>query len=867
VSSQGRAPHPHFEIVRLCGQGGMGEVYEGIDKRLKRRVALKFLSPELLLNEPAIKRFHREAAAIAALQHPHIAVLYEFGDWDGQPFLAMEYLPGGSLHLRIRHGSQLPSDTVLRFALQIGRGLAYAHRKGIVHRDIKPGNVMLTEEGDLKIVDFGLAKLAGSEGLTRTGAQLGTITYLAPELLRGAEASAQSDQFSYGVSLYEIATNVLPFAGDNPAAVMRQILDDDAASLTIARPDLPERFAAIVAQATSKKPENRFDSMDRLVQELEQLLPGSGLTPTHTLGPRTDTLNHSAPPRSKRRFLRPLIASGVLAAGLACAALIPSIREPIRNRFFGPALPSERSVMVLPLENIGADAANAAFCDGLTETLSSLLSQLEAVQENLMVIPANEARRGHIQTVREAARAFKVTLAITGSVERQPGSLRVILNLIDAKSLKQIGSRSRVADLGQAATLPDGLAVDLASLLRVSHPGATPSGTRASAAYDLYTQGKGLLEARKLDAALATLKKAVAADPHFADARAALAECYFRIYDSRHDAASLALADAEADRAMAANPGRAAHMVTGLIRQATGRYDDAIEEFGKLIALDPRDVEGYRLRAIALEQAGRVSEAENEYLTAVRFKPGYWRTYSNLGAFYKARGNYPKAAESLTMVTQLAPENAFGFRNLGGLYHLMGRADDAVRALQRSIELQPNAEGYSNLGTVLFFQKRYAEANTYYQKAVELSPRNPRLYGNMGDALWQIPGRRDQAREAFVKAAALAVENLNINPNNPGLRASYSVYLAKLGRTADAIKELSSAFKGAPDNVDILLTSARVHELAGDRSRALDALREALRRGYAPSEVNNEPDLTGLRSDPRFLKLVSGAGKGGRQQP
>ena len=840
----------------------MGEVYEAIDKQLGRRVALKFLASGLLTREGAIKRFQREATAIAALQHPHIAVLYEFGDWDGKPFLAMEYLAGGSLVERIARGP-LPFNVVLRYALQFGRGLAYAHRKSIVHRDIKPANALFTEEGDLKIVDFGLAKWTGSEDITRPGTQVGTIAYLAPELIRGEAGTPGSDQFSYGVSLYEIAAGVPPFSGDNHAAVMRQILEAAPAPLETLRPDLPERFGEIVAQATSKNPADRFGSMDLLVRELEKLQPSSGTTPAQT--PETiavtTAMNTVMAARRRRKWIA---ASAILAAGLAAAALIPDIRNPVRNRIFGRTAAAQRSVMVLPLANIGADPSNAAFCEGLTETVGSLLSQIEASRQDLLVIPAGEARRGHIATVGAAAKAFNLTLAITGSVERQNGTLRIILNLIDARSLKQIDSRIRVAELPRAASLPDLLTADLASLLQVNQPAARfASGAKASAAYDLYTQGKGLVEARKLDEALVTLKKAVAADPGFSEAHAALAECYFRLYDARHEAANLALADAEADRALAANPGRTAHMVAGLVRQATGRYDDAVEEFGKMIALDPRDVEGYRLRAIALEQSGRVAQAEQEYLTAVRFKPGYWRTYSNLGAFYKTRGQYEKAAESLTMVTQLAPENAFGFRNLGGIYHLMGRNSEAVEALQRSIQLEPNAEGYSNLGTILFFEKHYPEAVDYYQKAVDLSPKDPRLYGNLGDALWQLPDRREQAKQALSRAVELAYASLNINPNNPRLRSSLGVYLAKLGRTAEAKKEISAAIAADPDNVDFRFSSARVHELTGDRTGALAALREALRRGYALGEVDNEPDLTGLRTDPRFHELVT-PGKGGR---
>lgn len=826
--------HPHYEVLERCGQGGMGVVYRARDKRLNREVALKFLSaPD---SPDALARFRQEAEAVAALNHPNIATLFEPGDWDGAPFLAMELLTGGTLRDRRRAGG-LPLSEILSYAKQLGEALAFAHSEGIIHRDVKPGNAMFNARGTLKLLDFGLAKSSGFEDLTQAGAVVGTPSYMAPELLGGAEASVRSDLFSFAALVYEMASG-------------ESIHSKAGVGLAGLRPDFPEGVSRAVAKALARDPGDRFVSVRAFLDELDLAASGDNFALTRTM---TVTVAQEPAKKNRRRWRG--AAYGAAALALAAGAAIhwwPAGRSPARV--------ATQTLVVLPFENLAGDPANQALCDGLQETVASLLSGAPELRSSTMIVPASELRRGQVRTIVEAQRQFNATLAVTGSVVRTGGNIQITLNLSDTSPVRQKNSRIISVPASEAARLQEQLGADLGALLGRRALGNSPASagetTMNSAAYDSYLRGRGELEGRHYDEAVSLLTKAVEADPDFATARAKLSEALVRKYLYTRDSKFLALADAEAARASVAGPIPAVVLAQALIRRATGKSDEAIALFSQLVKSEPGNVDAFKFLAEEYALAGRPKEAEETYLAAIRLRPGYWPLHQGLGNFYMGERQYAKAGEAFETAIALAPQVAGIPSDMGAMYYRMGKWPEAAAAFEKSIAIKPNAVAYANLGAVLFYQGRYEEAARRTETATELQPANATNWGNLGDARWQLPGGREKARAAFRKAADLAAGQLALNPGNFQIRKTYALYLAKLGRAEEAQQEAGKAMAQAPNDGGVHFYAARALVVAGATAPALEALSRAAELGYDSREIAREPDFEKLRNLPRYREII-----------
>jgi serine/threonine protein kinase/Flp pilus assembly protein TadD len=841
-----------YVIDKILGMGGMGVVYQACDRRLNRIVALKFLiaaghSPG---SSDAVQRFRREAEAIAALNHPAIATIFEAGEWDGSPFLSLEFLSGGTLRDKSRvTGFTLPE--VLDNAAQLSSGLAFAHSKGILHRDIKPGNCMFSEHGALKLVDFGLAKPIDAETITQPGSPVGTIAYMAPELLRGEAATVRSDLYSLGAVVYEMAAGRPLYSGSGLGHLVQQVLSGSATPLSQCRPDLPAALSATVERATSVRAEDRFES----VQEFADALRGTAsqkttfadFIPTLTLPPSSATV----PPR-----LRPWRRYGAVAI-LLCASFLTiysSIHRPAAN-----SVPAE-TLVVLPFENLGGDPANQALCDGLQETVTSVLSSAEELRSTIMIVPSSEIRRSQIRTISEARKQFNATLVLTGSSQKDHDELELTLDLSDARLLRQKNSRILKLPAGETVGLQHQLADSLGAMLGAGpllRQGRNLGDTTAnSVAYDLFLQGRGAFEDRDYEVAAGFLKRAVEADTNFALARAKLAEAYLRLNLRTREPKWLGLADAEVAKAAAAGQTPEVVMAQALIRKATGNWQESIRLFEQVLKGDPTNVEAYRLLADTWDSAGHPKEAEKIYRHAIDLRPGYWPLYENLGDFYSRHQQYGPAEKTLTAGIGLASETPSLYSNLGAMYFRMGRWADAGKAFEKSLAIKPTAIGYANLGTVRFYEGNYADAAKQCEAATRLQPANPINWGNLGDALWQLPGERQRARTAFAKAADIAKQQLAIQEDNPSLRKNYALYLAKLGQNAEAYREARRAIAQAASDGSVHFYVARVYAVADDPDSAFAALGQSLSLGYSAREIQQEPDFNSLKKDPRYMQFV-----------
>src|SRR5687767_641103 len=414
----------HYQVLEELGGGGMGVVYKALDTRLRRHVALKFLPVELTRHLPAKERFLLEARAASTLDHPNVCTVHEVDETpDGRLFIAMAYYQGESLRQRIERGP-LPVPEALRIAAQVARGLEAAHRAGIVHRDVKPANIMLPAGGEVKILDFGLAKLEGeARRLTRTGTTMGTVAYMSPEQARGDEVDARSDLWSLGVVLYEMLTGRLPFKGERDHSIVYSILHTPPGPLRPLCPGVPRPVERLIERLLEKDPKHRIQSAGEVAAALAAAERGDNLAPTELA--LSGSLGRVL--RRRRRALRWAGAAALVAAlaggGWWLAAHQPGAATPA-------ARPELRNLAVLPFANLTGDPERDYFCEGLSAIFTHQLSAVPGL--NVVARSETSAYRGSKKSAKEIGRELGVGAILEGHVRRQGERLLVEGSLIDA---------------------------------------------------------------------------------------------------------------------------------------------------------------------------------------------------------------------------------------------------------------------------------------------------------------------------------------------------------------------------------------------------------------------------------------------------
>ena len=437
----------HYRIIEKIGEGGMGVVYKATDTKLDRTVALKFLPPHLLCDADARARFEHEAKAASALNHPNIATIHEIDEVEGQCFIAMEYLEGGSLKARME--KPLSIAETLNLAIQIGEGLDAAHQSGVVHRDMKPDNIMLTRRGTAKIMDFGLAKLRGVTRLTKTGTTLGTLRYMSPEQIQGKEVDRRSDIFSFGVVLYEMVTGNLPFKGEYEAAVFYSILNETPDPLARYRADVPEGIQRIVDKALAKDISERYQHADDMVADLrhEKRLLETGASKT--------TRAEAARPAPRRRLLSILVPTVIVAAVL----LVIFVLEPFRIEM-GPdkeALAQENSLAIMYFENIPDPADTAKIAQMATALLITDLSESEYMYvisrqrlHDILRLLGREGQRSIDRSVAtEVAERAGARWILTGTVLKAEPNIVLTSDISETSTGRIIGTQQATGKEGE----------------------------------------------------------------------------------------------------------------------------------------------------------------------------------------------------------------------------------------------------------------------------------------------------------------------------------------------------------------------------------------------------------------------------------
>ncbi len=838
----------HYKITVKLGSGGMGVVYLADDQKLNRQVALKFLSSHLSAEEREIERFRNEARTAAALNNPNIAQIYAIEEAEEQTFIVMEYVDGVELRDYIQDSEPTLEDKA-EIAIRVAEGLRAAHDKDILHRDIKSGNIMINNKGRVKIMDFGLARIADSAHITKTGHQLGTTAYMSPEQLMGMEADYKTDIWSYGIVLYELYTGEMPFDGLYEQAITYAILDEEPKSLDEFE-NIPPNIRSVINRCLEKDPGSRYESFEEILNDLQD-----------------EAFKYKKKKSGKKRKglpeLNPLMRYGIPAFILLIAATLFFMES---GSGLIRADNSTSKLAIIPFTNIGSDESNRVLLDGVLETMTSKLSQIDNYQESLWVIPSSEIIANDIQSASQANKLFNVNLVITGSLQNIGEQKRLTINLVDAKTLRQI--RSTVIDISDAnlSGLQTESVLQLIDLLEIENSREiertlTAGTSTEPGANEFYLNGLGYLlrfgQGNNLDNAIQLFKQAVEADDNYALAYAALGESYWLKYEDTDNTTYVDSARKSLDQATAIDADLTEVKLTmALLNLGTGNTSLAIKLYNDVLEQDPRNDIAIRGLGDAYQSQQDLEKAEEYYKQAIALKPDYWGGYEKLGSFYMSISEYEKALEPYRQVIRLTPNNHIGYSNLGAAFYFLNNWPQAGEYFKRSFEIQPTENAASNLGTVYYIEGKYELAAEQYRNALEINPNNYSIWGNLA-SVNGIMGNTDKEQEYYQSAIDAALKQLQVNPDDMNTTIAIGTYYSDLGDENNATTYLEKALELGSDYGNIVFRAASAYERLGLRDRAIVLMEDALNLGFPLVNIINQPELEDLVKDERFADVIS----------
>lgn len=665
----------HYRILSFIGGGGMGSVYRAYDTALERHVALKFLPP-LSTRLDDEERLLKEARAAAALEHPNVCTIHEIGQTDdGRPFIAMALYKGETLKERLARGP-LTVEEAVAIGVQIARGLGVAHARGILHRDVKPGNVIVGTDGTTRLLDFGLATVTDAT-LSQTEGTPGTLAYMSPEQVRGEALDARTDLWSLGVVLYELLTGRRPFRGDHERGLLQAILEQEPEPISGV---VPAPLARVVDGLLCKDRSSRYGNAAEVVSDLTQTVPSESAS--GDLG------------RSRHRKVLMLGSACALAALVGISLWVPGRSErPVTG-----ATAEVPSLAVLPLANLGPDPRDEVLAEGMTDELIAMLARTEG----LRVISSASvfAFKGHRGNARDIADSLDVSNVLEGDVEKIGSRLRVRVRLVDARDgstrWSETYDREFEEVIGVQYEIARAVAAELGGRLAgTAKAQALRRYTQNIAANELYMRGRDRTLTRSdsgVREAIGFFKQAIAADSTYAPAYAALASSYVRMGWNREPDRPLrelhALAEEAARKAVTLDDSLAeAHFALGSVRAAEYDFVSARAAIWRAIILDPTDPRFYRALAVQYIWAGQPEKALAEARRAVEVDPSAPSAYTEVAHALFASRRYDDALAQIEHVAAIRPPLLAASAIAGQCYAEKGMWPEAVAALRPHAEI------------------------------------------------------------------------------------------------------------------------------------------------------------------------------------
>jgi len=814
----------HYTVIEKLGGGGMGVVYKAHDLKLDRFVALKFLPPHLSANEEEKARFVREAKAASALDHPNICTIHEIDETaDGQIFICMTYYEGETIKKKVG-SDQLSVSSVIDLATQIAQGLAKAHEKGIVHRDIKPANLFVTNDGIVKIVDFGLAMLAGQTRLTQPGMIVGTLAYMAPEQLQGNDVDRRSDIWALGVVLYEMLTGQLPFTGEQKgekvfsySSLNQTLLPIDLTELR--HSELPAKLEQIINKALQKDRESRYQRVEEMLTDLRELKS------EHQTGTTKQTRAKVSMPQRARAFL--------YGAGIVVLALLAWY-------FFTPpktASTSRKSIAVLPFTNLSANKDDEYFSDGITEDILTQVSKIG----DLRVISRTSIMqyKGTKKSIQEIANELNVETILEGSVRRAGNHVRIVAQLIDARNDEHLWSETYDKEYAQIFAIQSDVAQKIAAALKAKLSPAEKERiekkpTNNLTAYEYYLKGRDYYYRYQKQAnenAIDLFEKALELDPNYALAYAGLGDAYAQRY--------------------------------GRFSFAASWLDSALAMSNKAIALDPNSAEAYKALGTVYAYKGWLNKALEVFLQAVERNPNYLPAVSNIGIFYLNTGTFDEALRWSKKVVILDPTDAYNYFIVGNIYRHLDKPAEAEQWLVKAVELQPDfGDTYHNLALLYLGQGKNQQAMAQIQKLLAPDPNDIRNLDWAGEIAEQA-GNFTEAKLYFQRSMTNNTSFETDPFTSSGIGLGHILW--QEGKQKEARKLLNLTFAPRQKQIEegnndafFLYYCAAIHAIQNNKKEAYTWLQKAIEAGWRNYRTTlRDAWFENLRNDGQFKQMMA----------
>jgi len=848
----------NYRIIEKIGSGGMGDVYVAHDTKLDRKVALKFLSSDLCRDEECRIRFKREAQAAAKLSHPNIITIHEVSEYKGRPFFAMEYVDGKPLTEYLAT-EDATVERIIELAGQICEGLKAAHGAGVIHRDIKPTNILVGVDGRARIVDFGLAVLGETGQVTRSGRTSGTPLYMSPEQIRGEHVGVSSDLFSLGIVIYQMLAGKLPFAGDYEASIIYSILNDDPPSIREQRPETPETLNSLVMKLLHKDGNRRFQSAAEVLAEL------------HKITGRENAVG-TAPVRAKGSISGRLKTVGLVAAVVAVLAIAHTIFDPLHLK-----APRQKTLAVLPFENLGA-AEDEYFADGMTDAVTIHLARLGGLG---VISRASTMRyKGSKLSPQEIGDELGASYLLTGTIlwdkSELTSQVRINTTLVKARDGSSVWGDSYERVLDKIFDIQSEIAGSVTEALKIAVQEADRDElarvpTSNLTAYDFYLRGNEYFnrsdDREDIAVAIQLYEASVALDSGFAEAYAmlsrALASSYWEYYDRAEDTRRRAFE--AGTRSLELQPDLVeGHLALGYCFYHCERaYERALAEFELALKQQPNSAEALNAVAAVRRRQGDLEAAVEKFTKAMELDPRSHRRPFDVGLTYGMMRDYRKADEYMARTIAIAPDWSLPYIYRAWLYII--RHGDTRRAGQ----ILADAAGKTDLtGSKYYWWLARLVDKDYNRTLAEISPGPDTAAFLIQHAqLNRLMGRYDIARQYADSARVRLERKLELQPDDPAFLSSMGLAYAYLGAKQEAIAsgqravDLLPMSRDAFDTPFLILNLAEILVVCGEYDAAVEKLRLLLSiPGFVSAPyLKLDPLWEPVRDHPDFKALLTEA--------